>query len=383
MTAIQDQTTAASGLKYRRIVAKCGTNLLTGGSDRLNPERMAAIVGQVARLHAEGAEVILVTSGAIAAGRHRLGVRRDRRGAAFRQVLAAIGQSHLMQSWDQLFDWHDIVVAQTLLTRRDLADRGGYLNARNTLLAILELGVVPIVNENDVVALDEIRETKIGDNDNLSAQVANLVDADLLANLTSTGGLYTADPNLDPTARLIERVDRIDAEIERIAGGAVSDRAIGGMVTKIQAARLATASGVDVFIASGAEPDVLVRLARGEHVGTYFPATVDRVESRRRFLLSGLSVKGEILVDAGAVRALREQGRSLLAAGVRDVRGIFERGETVRICSTDGTQIACGITNYGASDLNRIKGLRSDRIAAVLGYAYGDEVVHRNNLVLT
>lgn len=373
---------ARDGLRYRRIVAKFGTNLLTAGSDRLNLERMAALVSQVARLLEQGAEVIIVTSGAIAAGRHRLGVRRERREAGFRQVLAAVGQSHLMQSWDELFAWHDIVVAQTLLTRRDLADRVGYLNARNTLLALLELRVVPIVNENDVVAVEEIRETTIGDNDNLSAQVANLVDADLLTILTSTGGLYTADPHLDPQAQLIARVDRIDAEIERIAGDTLSERAIGGMATKVQAARLATASGVDVFIAGGTVPDVLVRLAAGEHIGTYFPASVDKVESRRRFLLSGLSIKGNVVIDAGAVRALREQGRSLLAAGIQDVTGVFDRGDTVAIVAANGERIACGIANYSAADLQRIKGLRSDRIADVLGYAYGPEVVHRNNLVL-
>src|SRR3990170_6316516 len=201
---------AGDGLRYRRIVAKFGTNLLTAGTDRLDLEVMSALVGQVARLHAMGAEVIVVTSGAIAAGRHRLGIARERRDIPFRQVLASVGQSHLMQSYDQLFAWHDIVVAQTLLSRRDLADRVGYLNARNTLLALLELRAVPIVNENDVVAVEEIEDARIGDNDNLSALVANLVDADLLAILTDTGGLYTADPRRHPDARLIERVDRID-----------------------------------------------------------------------------------------------------------------------------------------------------------------------------
>ncbi|HEY8492152.1 MAG TPA: glutamate 5-kinase [Dehalococcoidia bacterium] len=369
-------------LRYRRIVAKFGTNLLTAGTDRLDLAVMASLVGQVARLHRLGAELIIVTSGAIAAGRHRVGPVRERKDIPFRQVLAAIGQSHLMQSYDQLFDWHDIVVAQTLLTRRDLADRVSYLNARNTLLALLEFRVVPVVNENDVVAVDEIKEAAIGDNDNLSALVANLVDADLLAILTNTGGLFTADPHLDPTARLVPRVDRVDAEVERMAGGPVSGRATGGMVTKLQAAKLATASGVDVFIASGHQPDALVRLAYGEHLGTYFPATADRLESRKRWMLAGLGARGRIVVDAGAVQALREGKRSLLPAGVVDVVGTFQRGDTVEIVTPGGDRVACGISNYAAADVAAIRGRRSDSIAAVLGYEYGAEVVHRNNLVV-
>src|SRR3972149_5082252 len=245
-------------LRYKRIVAKFGTNVLTAGTDRLDLEVMSALVGQVARLHQRGADVIVVTSGAIAAGRHRLGIQRERKDIPFRQVLAAVGQSDLMQAYQELFAWHDITVAQTLLTRRDLADRQGYLNARNTLLAILELRVVPIVNENDVVAVDEIEGAKIGDNDNLSALVANLVDADLLVLLTGTGGLFTADPRLDPQARLIPRVERIARGRGGLAG-ASGTRGVGGMATKVQAARLATAGGTDVAIADGHERDILTR----------------------------------------------------------------------------------------------------------------------------
>lgn len=370
-------------LRYRRVVAKFGTNVLTAGTDRLDLEVMAALVGQVARLHRRGAQVIVVTSGAIAAGRHRLGVHRDRKDMPYRQVLAAVGQSDLMQAYQQLFAWHEMTVAQTLLTRRDLADRQGYLNARNTLLALLELRVVPIINENDVVAVDEIEGAKIGDNDNLSALVANLVDADLLALLTDTAGLYTADPRLDPSATLITRVERIDEEIEALAGGARTDgRGVGGMATKVQAARLATAGGADVVIAAGREPDVLVRLAQGEAVGTLFPATVDRLESRKRWMLAGLSVRGTLVVDAGAAKVLREQNKSLLPAGVQDVRGEFERGDAVEVVDGEGRRIACGIANYGSADILRLRGLRSDRIEAVLGYHYGGEVMHRDNLVL-
>jgi glutamate 5-kinase len=369
------------GLRYRRVVAKVGTNVLTAGTDKLDLEVMTALVGQVARLQKQRAAVLVVTSGAIAAGRHRLGVSRDRRGMSFRQMLAAVGQSDLMQAYQELFARHEITIAQTLLTRRDLADRQGYLNARNTLLGLLDLGVIPIINENDVVAVEEIQGAKIGDNDNLSALVANLVDADLLVLLTDQAGLYTADPRRDAKASLIPRVERIDAEIERLAGG-TRGRGVGGMVTKLQAARLALAGGTDVVIADGREREVLIRLARGEELGSLFPSSVDRMESRKRWMVAGLSLKGSIAVDAGASRAVRKQGRSLLAVGVRDVDGDFERGDAVAITDGDGGRIACGIANYGSQEVLRIRGLRSDRIEGVLGHHYGGEVVHRDNLVL-
>ncbi|GBD12946.1 Glutamate 5-kinase [bacterium HR24] len=368
-------------LRYRRLVAKLGTNVLTAGGDRLDLEVMAALVGQVARIQRLGGEVIIVSSGAIAAGRHRLGLGRDRRDIPMRQVLAAVGQSDLMNAYQQLFAWHDITVAQTLLTRRDLADRQGYLNARNTLLALIELGVVPIVNENDVVAVEEIEGATIGDNDNLSALVANLVDADLLVLLTDTEGLYTADPYLHPEARLVRRVERIDEEVERLARES-HGQGRGGMVTKLQAARLATASGTDVVIAHGRERDVLLRLATGEELGTFFPATVDRLEGRKRWLLAGLSLRGSIVVDEGAARALRSGRASLLPAGVKAVEGQFQRGDVVAVLDERGRRIACGIANYGAREVDAIRGLRSDRIEEALGYAYGQEVVHRDNLVL-
>lgn len=374
-----------TGLRYRRIIAKLGTNVLTAGTDRLDLEMMSALVGQVARLHAQGVDVIVVTSGAIAAGRHRLGLARGRRDMPFRQVLASVGQSHLMQSYDQLFAWHDIVVAQALLSRRDLSDRVGYLNARNTLLALLELRAVPLVNENDAVAVEEIEGASIGDNDNLSALVANLVDADLLALLTDTAGLYTADPHRKKDARLIAQVDRIDEKIERLARGTAGGpdaRGVGGMATKVEAARLATAGGADVVIADGHERDVLVRLARGERLGTFFPASADRMESRKRWMLSGLATRGRIVVDAGAARALRRDNKSLLPAGIQEVEGPFERGDAVNIHGPDGERIACGITNYSDREMAAIRGLRSDRIAKTLGHDYGAEVVHRNNLVV-
>ena len=342
---------------------------------------MAALVGQVARLHQRGVELIVVTSGAIAAGRHRLGLKGDRKEMAFRQVLAAVGQTDLMEAYQELFAWHDITIAQTLLTRRDLSDRQGYLNARNTLLAMLELRVVPIINENDVVAVEEIEGAKIGDNDNLSALVANLVDADLLVLLTDQNGLYTADPRIDPKAKLIERVEKIDANIEALAAGTSSGTGVGGMATKLQAARLATGGGTDLVIAAGAEPEVLVRLASGESVGTLFPSTADRMESRKRWMLAGLAVKGTIVVDAGAAKVLRGDKKSLLPAGVQDVRGKFSRGDAVDVVDADGHRVACGIANYDSEEVLRIRGIRSDRIEEVLGHNYGGEVVHRDNMV--
>ena len=381
LVPLSEREKGETPLRYRRIVAKFGTNVLTTGSDRLDLEMMLTLVGQVAWLRRRGADVIVVTSGAIAAGRHRLGIARDRKDMPFRQVLAAVGQSDLMQAYQELFARHDMTVAQTLLTGRDLADRQGYLNARNTLQALLKLRVVPVVNENDVVAVEEIEGAKIGDNDNLSALVANLVDADLLVLLTDTGGLYTADPRRDPSARLVPRVDRINAEIEALAGDSAGG-GVGGMATKLQAARLATAGGTDVAIAAGREPDALVRLAQGQPLGTLFPASVDRLESRKRWMLAGLSLKGDIVVDEGASRALRQEKRSLLPAGVKDVRGPFQRGDAVAIVDGEGQRIACGIANYGAEETLRIRGLRSDRIEAALGHHYGGEVVHRDNLVL-
>ena len=368
-------------LKYNRIVAKFGTNVLTAGSSQLDLEVMAALVAQVAQLHERGAEVIVVTSGAIAAGRHRLGTKGRRRDMPYRQVLAAVGQSDLMQAYQVMFGQHDITIAQTLLTRADLADRQGYLNARNTLLAMLELRVLPVVNENDVVAVDEIEGAKIGDNDNLSALVANLVDADLLVLLTDIEGLFTADPRISPGAELIERVDVIDAKIEGLAAGTTSSAGVGGMATKIQAARLATGGGTDVVVAAGKEPDALVRLAHGETLGTLCPTSVDRMESRKRWMLAGLSVKGSIVVDEGAARVLSHDRRSLLPAGVQDVRGSFSRGDAVNVVDAGGKRIACGIANYDADEILRIRGVRSDKIEEVLGHHYGGEVVHRDNMV--
>ena len=365
-------------MRYRRIVAKFGTSLLTAGSDRLDLVAMSRLVGQVARLREAGCEVAIVSSGAQAAGRHVLS-RHSGAPDLGRQALASVGQSHLMQSWDELFEWHDTVVAQVLLTRRDLSDRLGYLNARTTLRDLLDCGAVPVVNENDAVALDEVLASRIGENDSLSAFVANLIDADLLVILTDVDGLYTADPALDPSARLIDEVDAIDERHEDAAGDGPGR---GGMTSKVSAARVATQGGAAVVIANGRTPDALVTAAEGTAIGTRFSPAANQLESRKRWILGNAGVSGHLVVDGGAAAALRERGRSLLPAGVKDVEGAFERGEAIEVRDADGKRVAAGITNYASSEVLRIRGLRSDLISETLGYAYGDEVIHRDNLVL-
>ncbi|OGN99584.1 MAG: glutamate 5-kinase, partial [Chloroflexi bacterium RBG_13_52_12] len=363
-------------------VVKLGTRLLTGGGSHLDTAVMSNLARQVARLHAQNVEVVIVSSGAIAAGRHKLGINGAIKGTPYKQVLASVGQSRLMNTYDQLFGEYNITVAQALLTKSDIADRAGYLNARNTLLALMELGVICIINENDVISVDEIKEAKFGDNDNLSAMVANLIDADMLMILTDIGGLYTADPRIAPDARLVPLVKKIDAAIKRLGANTASNVGTGGMITKIEAAKLATASGVHVVIADGKEPDVVLRLASGDATGTHFLPAISHMESRRRWMVSGLSTRGKLVVDSGAALALKKQNRSLLAAGIQNAEGRFGRGDIVAIFGNEGTQIGCGITNYSSNDINIIKGARSNKIAGLLHFDYGPEVVHRNNLAL-
>ncbi|MCX6013316.1 MAG: glutamate 5-kinase [Chloroflexi bacterium] len=368
-------------MEYHRIVVKLGTNLLTGGTDRLDMAVVSNLVNQASVLHKKGLEIIIVTSGAIASGRQKLGIKKGSKDIPFKQVLASIGQCQLMSIYDRLFSEHNIVVAQTLLTRANISNRLGYLNTRNTLLALLDLKVIPIINENDVVAVDEISEARFGDNDNLSAMVANLIDADALIILSDVAGLYTCDPGVNKNATLIPVVECIDTRIERMASGSRSGRGTGGMGTKIKAARLATSSGVAVVIAYGHEKDVILRLIKGERIGTLFTTATDKIESRKRWMLSGLSAKGKVTIDGGALKALKEQNKSLLPAGVTSIEGQFQRGDIINIIDSQGSRIACGITNYSARDLTVIKGQRSDKIMELLGHEYGSEVVHRNNLV--
>lgn len=383
MTPMRLFTNSEGGAGECRIVVKAGTRLLTGGGERINLEVMTALVGQIARMHARGAEMLLVTSGAVAAGRHVLGVAAGERNLPLRQALAAVGQSQLMALYDQLFRWQNISISQALLSRRDIADRLGYINIRNTLTALAERRVVPIINENDVVAVEELKGDAFGDNDTLSALVANLVDADLLVILSDVDGVYTADPHIDPAARLIPVVEHISDDDVRALGGPSWDASgRGGMRAKLSAARLATASGVNVVIAGGRTPNVIERLAQGESLGTFFPATATKLESRKRWMLSGLSIKGEVGVDDGAVRALRQRNRSLLPVGVALVSGRFERGDIISVVDKRGAQVGCGIANYSAADIAAIKGRQSPDIADALGYNYGDEIIHRSNMVI-
>ncbi len=375
----------ASPLPYQRVVIKAGTAILSGGGTDtagVNIPVLSSIVEQICWLREMGCEVLLVTSGAIAAGRAALGrvgpVSRDIRS---RQVAAAVGQTRLMQIYQERFAVHGVTVAQALLTIGDLSDRQSYLNVRNTLQGLLELGVVPLLNENDVVAVDEIGAV-FGDNDRLSALVANLVDADLLLILTDIDGLYTADPRLDPSARLIPHVERVDEHIEALAGRHLQPWARGGMPTKLEAARLVTSSGIPMIMAHGRNEGVALRAVSGETVGTYFQAAEEKLEARKRWMLSGISQRGQVSVDDGAASALRNHHRSLLPAGVRDVDGDFTRGDTVFIVDASNRRIACGIANYSSEDIARIRGLKSREIEDTLGYHYGQEVVHRNNLVL-
>lgn len=362
-----------------RIVVKVGTHLLTLGGKELNRERMADIVRQIAALREQGKEVVLVTSGAVAAGSSAGMPPPSGKGIPVRQILAAIGQPLLMRTYAELCAPYGIAVAQALFTRTEL-QRDGYLNARNTLLGLLEAGILPICNENDVVAVAELQQ--IGDNDTLSALVANLVDADLLAILTDIKGLYTADPRNDATATHVPVVQSITREVEDMAGGAGSASSVGGMATKIKAARMATAAGTDVVICQGTIPDVVLAIAAGEHVGTRFASKVSRTKSLRdAWMASDLARGHRIIVDAGAASALLQNGRSLLPAGIIAVEGAFERGDTVEIRAAGGDAFACGLANYPSDELRQIMGKRSSEISKLLPEFFGDEAVHRNNMV--
>ncbi len=366
-----------------RIVVKAGTALLTGGGEHIDIEVMAALVGQIARLHSQESEMLLVSSGAVAAGRRVLGITEEGGNLPLKQALAAVGQGHLMHTYEQLFSWQDIPIAQGLISQRDISDRLGYINIRNALMELARRRVVPIINENDVVAIEELAGEVFGDNDRLSALVANLVDADLLIILGRVDGLFTADPNVDPDAHLIPLVERItEDEVDRLGGPSLDALGRGGMRTKLEAARMAANSGVDVFIANGRTPDVIERIVDGEHLGTFFPRRVGSVESRKRWMLSGLSIKGEIGVDDGAVRVLQRRNGSLLPAGIVAAEGAFRRGDLVSIVNGNSVQVGLGITNYSATEVAAIKGRHSRHISDILGVTYGDEVVHRNNMVI-
>jgi len=364
--------------RVRRLVVKVGTGLVTEPGAGASPTRIGALARDIAAVR-EGRRIVLVTSGAIATGMARLRLTERPRSIPEKQAAAAVGQSALMERYEAAFAQHGVHVGQVLLTAQDISDRARYLNAKNTLLALLRFGVIPIVNENDTVAVEEI---KVGDNDNLSALVASLIDADLLVLLTDVDGLYSADPTVDAGARKLERVEAITDEITKLARHRADGVSVGGMATKLQAARKAAASGVPMVIASGREPGVLARILAGESVGTYFAPRTERLAARKRWIAFAVPPQGRLTVDAGALAALTRHKKSLLPAGVVEVEGDFTSGEVVAVHGAGGREFARGVVNFDAEELRKIRGARTNEIEARLGYKSFDEVIHRDNLVI-
>jgi glutamate 5-kinase len=363
----------------RRVVLKIGSSLLTNAGAGLDRAAIADWVRQIAELRGRGIEVIVVSSGAIAEGMKRLRWTKRPHAVHELQAAAAVGQMGLVQMWESCFSEVGLHTAQVLLTHEDLGDRRRYLNARTTLKTLVALGTVPVINENDTVVVDEIR---FGDNDTLGALVTNLIEADAFVILTDQRGLYTADPRKDPAATLVERATAGEAALERMAGGAGSAIGLGGMLTKVLAAKRAARSGAHTAIAWGREPDVLKRLFAGESVGTLLLAQTAPIAARKQWLADHLKPSGRITLDAGAVKALLHDGKSLLAIGATAVDGHFERGEVVSLAGPDGREIARGLVNYGSAETARILRKPTAEIEAVLGYLAEPELIHRDNLVV-
>ncbi len=364
--------------KAHRLVVKVGSALVTNNGEGLAHDFIADLVRQIAALHGEGRQVLLVSSGAIAAGMQRLGWTARPHAIHDLQAAAAVGQMGLAQAYETTFLGHGLKAAQILLTHEDLADRTRYLNARSTLQTLLDLGVVPIINENDTVVTDEI---KFGDNDTLGALVANLVEAEALIILTDQKGLFSADPRIDPTATLIGEGSASDRRFEAMAGGAGSGISKGGMITKIRAAQRAARSGAHTMIVSGRDTDSLLAAAQGEAIGTLLHASDSPLAARKQWLADHLQLAGSLILDEGAIRALKD-GRSLLAVGVSRVDGDFERGAAVACRDAQGQEIARGLIGYSSSEARRIAGHATQEIEALLGYIDSEELIHRDNLVL-
>jgi glutamate 5-kinase len=363
----------------RRLVVKVGSSLVTSQGQGLDKAAIARWAAQIAQLRTRTKEVVLVSSGAIAEGMQRLGWTKRPHAMHELQAAAAVGQMGLVQVYETCFREHGLHTAQVLLTHADLADRQRYLNARSTLRTLLALGVVPIINENDTVVTDEI---KFGDNDTLAALVTNLIEADCLIILTDQAGLYTHDPREDFTAELVREAKAGAPGLEEMCGGTGSHIAKGGMLTKVLAAKRAARSGAHTVIAFGREPDVLLRLAEGEAIGTQLVAETMPIAARKQWLADHLQVNGRLLLDAGAMRALVHDGKSLLPIGVKSIEGTFERGAVVACVSPEGNELARGLVNYGAHEARRILGKPSSEILSVLGYVDEPELIHRDNLVL-
>lgn len=362
----------------RRVVIKIGSGVLSDPQG-IEPSQINVIAGQIAQLRLQGYEVIIVSSGAVAAGKSSLGIVGRPPTIPLKQAAAAIGQTVLMRAWGEAFLHHGLTVAQVLLTRDDLANRRRYLNSRNTLMTLLDHAVIPIINENDTVVVDEIR---FGDNDNLSALVTSLVEANLLVILSDVSGLYDRDPRHDPSAQLIPYVERINDEIIAMAGSAGTDLGTGGMATKIKAAKRATLSGIGTAIVNGRVENSLLAFFAGEEIGTLFLPASNRMAAKKHWIAFSKKTRGKLIVDEGAHSAMVERGKSLLPSGIIGVEGGFDRGDAVRLCSADGSELATGVINYSLTELLRIMGHKSSEIETILGYKYADEVVHRDNLVL-
>ncbi len=366
-------------LNIRRIVVKVGSNVLTCPQG-LNLPIIDALSQQIIQLERRGQEVILVSSGAMAAGVRKLAIERRPEAIPARQAVAAVGQAGLMLSWEKALARHRKKVAQMLLTAEDMTSRKRYLNARNTLITLLDWGVLPIINENDTIMVEEIR---FGDNDNLAAVITLLMDADILINLTDIDGLYDRDPRAHKDAELLAEIGTIGREIERYAGDIPGALGTGGMRSKIKAARKVTAAGIPMIIANGKKANVLADIFDGRPTGTFFKPKTERLSSRKCWLAFSLKPKGVIRIDAGAARALTTGGKSLLPSGIAAVSGQFNVGDPVQFAGPDGQVLGNGLANYSAGDINKIKGLRSSDIAGCLGEKPYDEVIHRDNLVLT
>jgi len=363
----------------RTVVVKVGTNVLTAADGRLDPARLQALADQIQRLRQTGRQVALVSSGAIGAGLGRLGLGKRPSDLRQLQACAAIGQSFLMRAYQECLDRHGTNTAQILLTAGDFDSRARYLNVRNTILTLFEWNVLPIINENDTVSVSEI---KFGDNDHLAAMVTNLLQAPLLILLTVVDGLYPADPSQDPTAKKLDTVPLIDGAIMDLAGGGTSSLGTGGMRSKLRAARLATAAGESVIMANGTNPGVLDAIFAAEPVGTLFLPHGGSVPAWKRWLGYTARPKGRLVVDAGALGAVKDKGRSLLPIGVLQAHGHFNKGDVVALCDREGHEFARGLTNYAAGDAQRIVGLRTEQIGEVLGSVPYEEIVHRDNLVV-
>jgi len=365
--------------KAKRVVVKVGSAILAG-KDGLNHEVINNLACGIAFLHNSGREVILVTSGAVAAGKRKVKFPDDQElTMREKQALAAIGQSRLMHDYDEAFSRHDKNIAQILLTHSDLADRKRYLNVRNTILTLFNFGVIPVINENDTVSTEEL---KFSDNDNLGALVANLIEADMFICLTDVDALYDRNPLTDPEAKAIYTVTEVTEEIEAMAGNSKSALGTGGMRSKIHAAKMVSAGGGSSFIGPGRRKDILQQLFSGAMVGTFFLPRTEKMQSRKRWIAYVLKPQGSLVLDQGACLAVTTKGKSLLPSGVLDVQSEFEQGDCVRCVDEHNHPVAVGLVNFCSEDLRKIKGLRSDKIESVLGFKESDEVLHRDNLVI-